>query len=191
MDNTTEDKIYTYADYKNYYNNKYTELIEGKVYSIDPAPSKIHDKIIVELSSIINTYMNSDDGVCKIYVVHLALFLTNAKNIENCKNVIRPDILILCDETQLNDKGCIGAPDLIIEVTSSFNPSNDYIRKLNLYDQYKVKEYWIVNPINKSILVYRLDDTMHYSAPEIYNFTNTIRVGIYDNFKIDFNTLGV
>jgi Uma2 family endonuclease len=78
---------------------------------------------------------------------------------------------------------------MIIEIVSPFNPSNDYVRKLGLYDQYKVREYWIVNPLNQTILIYKLDDTMQYTAPENYTFKDKIKVGIYNNLEIDFNSL--
>lgn len=78
---------------------------------------------------------------------------------------------------------------MIVEVVSPFNPNSDYIRKLNLYDQYKVREYWIVNPMKETILVYSLDETNQYSAPDSYTFKDKIKVGIYDNLEIDFNSL--
>lgn len=78
---------------------------------------------------------------------------------------------------------------MIIEVVSPFNPNSDYIRKLNLYDRYKVREYWIVNPMKETIFVYRLDNTMQYADPETYTFKDKIKVGIYDNLEIDFNSL--
>ena len=80
---------------------------------------------------------------------------------------------------------------MIIEVVSPYNPNNDFIRKLNLYDKYKVKEYWIVNPMKKNILVYKLDDNGSYGMPDIYTFQDTVKVGIYDDLQIDFNLLNL
>ena len=106
----------------------------------------------------------------------------------NSKNVVQPDISVICDKNNLTDKGCTGSPDMIIEVVSPFNLASDYIRKLNLYDQYKIREYWIVNPVKETVLVYRLDNgTNQYAAPESYTFKDKIKVGIYDNLEIDFN----
>ncbi|AYD39596.1 Uma2 family endonuclease [Clostridium fermenticellae] len=191
MDNTAKNNSYTYVDYMKYPENKRIELIEGTIYDMSPAPSRIHQGIIMELSTIINNYIKSNNGNCKVYSAPFDVFLSNDDNINNCRNIIQPDISVICDKNKLDDKGCMGAPDLIIEIVSPFNPSNDYIRKLALYDLYKVREYWIVNPMKKSILVYRLDDTMHYGAPEIYSFTDKIKVGIYNDLDIDFNTLDV
>lgn len=189
MDNTAKHNTYTYADYTKYPEGARIELIEGNIYDMSPAPSRMHQELITELVTIFNNYIKSNNGPCKVYPSPFDVFLTDDDNIENCKNIVQPDISVICDKNKLNDKGCTGAPDLIIEIVSPFNPSNDYIRKLNLYDHYKVKEYWIINPMKKSILIYRLDDTMHYAAPETYSFSDTIKVGIYDNLDIDFNIL--
>ena len=78
--------------------------------------------------------------------------------------------------------------ELLIEIVSPYNLSSDYIRKLNLYNHFTVREYWIVNPIKHKILIYKLDDTMQYSDPENYTFKDKIKVGIYDNLEIDFST---
>ncbi|APM40757.1 Uma2 family endonuclease [Clostridium kluyveri] len=191
MDNTAKNKIYTYADYMNYPEGARIELIGGTIYDMSPAPSRIHQELIMELSARFYNYIKTNNGNCKVYPSPFDVFLTDDENLDNCKNIVQPDISVICDRNKLNDKGCIGAPDMVIEIVSPFNPNNDYIKKLNLYDQYKVKEYWIVNPMNKSTLVYRLDNTTHYAAPETYNFTDKIKVGIYNNLEIDFNTLDV
>lgn len=191
MDNTAKNKIYTYADYMNYPEGARIELIDGTIYDMSPAPSRIHQKLIVELSTIFNNHIKSNSGPCEVYVSPFDVFLTGDKSLDNCKNIVQPDISVICDKNKLNDKGCIGAPDLILEIVSPFNPSNDYVRKLGLYEHFGVREYWIVNPMEKTIVVYRLDDTMHYSAPKFYTFTDTIKVGIYYNLEINFNKFDV
>lgn len=80
---------------------------------------------------------------------------------------------------------------MIIEVVSPFNPNNDYIRKLSLYDQYKVHEYWIINPMNLSTLVYRQDQSGLYTAPDMYTFIDKIPVGIFEDLYIDFNDISL
>jgi Uma2 family endonuclease len=175
----------------NYPEGSRIELIEGNIYDMSPAPSRIHQELIMALSAAFYNYIKSNNGNCKVYPSPFDVFLTDDENLDNCKNIVQPDISVICDKNKLNDKGCIGAPDLIIEIVSPFNPSNDYIRKLSLYSSYKVREYWIVNPMDKSILIYKLDDTMHYGAPKAYSFTDKIKVGIYDDLEIDFNNLNV
>ncbi len=188
MFNAAENNIYTYTDYKSYPENERVELIEGKIYAMAPAPSRIHQKIIVELSTVLNNYIKSNNGKCEVYVAPFDVVLANSEEtVDTSKNTVQPDISVICDKNKLTDKGCIGSPDLIIEVVSPFNPSNDYIRKLNLYNHFQIREYWIVNPINKTIMVYRLNELLEFEAPEMYNFKDKIKVGIFNNLEIDFN----
>lgn len=189
MNNTAENKIYTYAEYKSYPEGERIEVIDGHVYYMSAAPSRIHQGIIMELSTILNSYIKSNNGPCKVYAAPFDVLLTNDTDTNNCTNIVQPDISVICDKNKLNDKGCVGAPDMIVEVISPFNQSSDYVRKLNLYEQYKVREYWIVNPMKETILVYLLDDTMHYVAPESYTFKDKIKVCIFDNLEVDFNSL--
>ncbi|MDP4177165.1 MAG: Uma2 family endonuclease [Bacillota bacterium] len=189
MNNTAENKFYTYADYKNYPENERVEIIEGQIYAMSAAPSRIHQGVIIELASEIRNYIKSNNGSCKVYPAPFDVLLDGNKNLDDCKNIVQPDISVICDKSKLTDKGCVGAPDMIIEVVSRFNPSSDYVRKLNLYEMYKVQEYWIVNPIEQTIFVYILDDNMHYASPKAYTFKDKIKVGIYNNLEIDFNSL--
>ena len=182
-------KTYTYKDYMLYDENETLEIIDGKIYNMSPAPSRIHQKIIMELSAEIRNYIKATNGSCEVYPAPFDVILKNDDEIlEDCKNIIQPDISVICDKNKLTDKGCTGSPDMIVEVVSPYNPNNDFIRKLNLYDKYKVKEYCIVNPIKKNILVYKLDEKERYGMPDIYTFEDKVKVGIYANLEIDFNS---
>ena len=185
-------KTYNYKDYMLYDENEKIEIIDGKIYNMSPAPSRIHQKIIMELSAEIRNYIKANNGSCEVYPAPFDVILKNDdENIEDSKNIVQPDISVICDESKLTDNGCTGSPDMIIEVVSPYNPNNDFIRKLNLYDKYKIKEYWIVNPMKRNILVYKLDDKGSYGMPDIYTFQDTVKVGIYDDLQIDFNLLNV
>lgn len=189
MDNTAQNKLYTYADYISYSENERVEIVDGHIYAMSPAPSRIHQEIIMELSTIINNHIKINKELCKVYSAPFDVFLFDEETLENCRNIVQPDISVICDKNKLTDKGCVGAPDFIVEVISPYNPSSDYVRKLSLYEHYKVKEYWIVNPINNTIFVYRLDGTMHYASPEAYTFKDKVKVGIYKNLEIDFSQI--
>lgn len=190
MINNIKNKIYTYADYKTFSENEPIEIIDGEIYSMDPAPSRIHQKIINELSYLINHYIKSNNGPCELYTAPFDVILKNDNEpLDSCKNIVQPDISVICDKNKLTDKGCTGAPNMIIEIVSPYNPSNDYIKKAYLYEKYGVSEYWIVNPINKTILVYTLNENKEYSSPEMYNFTHKIKVNTFNNLEIDFNSL--
>ena len=189
MDNTAKNKLYTYTDYMSYSENERLEVIDGHIYAMSPTPSRIHQEIISYLVIEIGNHIKSNKGSCKVYPAPFDVFLFDNETLESCKNIIQPDISVICDKNKLIDKGCAGAPDLIIEVVSPYNPSNDYVRKLSLYEYFKVREYWIINPINETILIYRLDNTMQYSAPETYTFKDKAKVGIFENLEINFTDL--
>ena len=191
MSNTAENKIYTYADYLTYPEGERIEIIEGHIYNMAAAPSRRHQEIIIGIITLINSYIKSNKGDCKVYPAPFDVILKNDdEDVVNSKNIVQPDISVICDKNKLTDKGCTGSPDMIIEVVSPFNPSSDYVRKLNLYDQFKVREYWIVNPMKETILVYRLDEnTNSMQLQRFTTFNDTVKVGIYNNLEIDFNSL--
>jgi Uma2 family endonuclease len=186
MNNTAQNKLYNYADYMSYRENERVEIIDGHIYAMSPAPSRVHQKIIATLVIEIGNYIRSNKGSCEVYPAPFDVFLFDEETLESCRNIVQPDISVICDKHKLTDKGCAGAPDFIIEVVSPYNPSSDYVRKLSLYEHYKVREYWIVNPMNSTVFVYRLDSSMQYASPEAYTFKDKVKVGIYDKLEINF-----
>lgn len=189
--NAAKNKIYTYDDYLKFTDDEVVEIIDGRIFAMSPAPSRIHQEIIMEISSEIRNYIKVNNGNCKVYPAPFDVVLKkDDEDIKKSKNIVQPDISVICDKSKLTDKGCTGSPDMIVEVVSPFNPSNDYIKKLSLYEEYKVKEYWIVNSMQKSILVYSLDNDV-YGAPSFYTFNDEIKVGIFENLKIDFKSLDI
>jgi len=184
-------KTYTYKDYLTYDENERIEIIEGEIVSMSPAPSRIHQEVITEILFKIRQYIESNNSPCKVYAAPFDVILKNDdEDVTNSKNIVQPDISVICDRTKLTDKGCSGSPDMIVEVVSPGNPRNDYIKKLSLYEEFKVKEYWIVNPMEKNILVYTLTHN-GYGAPKMYTFNDKIKVNIYDNLEIDFKSLNL
>lgn len=137
------------------------------------------------LSKTIANYIDSQKGFCKVYPAPFAVKLFS----DDDRNVVEPDISVICDSNKLTDRGCTGAPDWIVEIVSPSNSSHDYIRKLNLYADSGVREYWIVNPIKKTIFVYHLEETKFEA--DSYTFQNKIKVNIYDDLWIDFTGLEV
>ena len=176
--------LYTEEDYYNLPETVRAELINGQIYYM-AAPSRIHQEILMFLSKTIANYIDSKKGPCKVYPAPFAVKLFS----EDDRNVVEPDISIICDPNKLTDRGCTGAPDWIVEIVSPSNSSHDYIRKLNLYADAGIREYWIVNPIKESIFVYHLEETKFEAAA--YTFQDKIKVNIYDDLWIDFTGLGL
>ena len=176
--------LYTEDDYYNLSEGVRAELIEGDLIYNQAAPSRIHQTILGELYTVINNYIKSKDGSCRVYPAPFAVKLR-----EDRKTIVEPDISVICDKNKLTDRGCTGAPDWIMEIVSPSNSSHDYIRKLNLYADAGVREYWIVNPKDQSVWVYFLEqDNFKATA---YTFKDKIKVNIYDDLWIDFKALGL
>lgn len=171
----TIDDIYALPD------GERAELIDGKIYYMAP-PSRKHQDIVGELFGTIREYIKSNHGSCKPYVAPFAVFL-NADD----KNYVEPDISIICDSKKLNDKGCMGAPDWIIEVVSPGSRTMDYFTKLFKYRTAGVREYWILDPDKNRITVYTFDS----DCMEEYSFSDNIPAGIYPGFSINFAELNL
>ena len=160
---------------------KRAELIDGQIYYMAP-PSRRHQRIAIELSTIINNYIKSNDGCCEVDIAPFAVFLN-----EDDRNYVEPDISVICDKSKLTDKGCSGAPDWIIEVVSPSSRRMDYYTKLLKYSTAGVREYWIVDPEKSRILVYDLE---HEDIQE-YTFADAVNVNIYPDLCIDFGSVSV
>jgi Uma2 family endonuclease len=175
-----ESKTYTLEDWYNLpESNELVELIDGHICHFG-TPSTQHQEILAELVIAIGSYLKSRKKPCKILPSPFAVTLG--------KDGFQPDISVICDKTKLTDRGCMGAPDWIIEITSPSNASNDYSLKLDKYMAAGVREYWIVDPMTEKVLVYRSD------TPKIiglYTFSDTIPVGIFEGFSIDFSQLNI
>lgn len=176
-------KIYTEEDYYNLPENVRAELIDGQIYYM-AAPSRIHQEILNSINNAIYNYIRSKKGNCKVYPAPFAVKLFKSDD----KTIVEPDISVICNPDKLTDRGCTGAPDWIIEIISPSTASHDHIRKLNLYMEAGVKEYWIVDPIEKSIYVYFLEKDSFKTRP--YTFQDRVNVSIFEDLWIDFKEFG-
>lgn len=171
----TIDDIYALPD------GERAELIDGNIYYMSP-PSRKHQDIAGELFGTIRDYIKSNYGSCKPYIAPFAVFLN-----EDDKNYVEPDISVICDSKKLNDKGCIGAPDWIIEIVSPSSKRMDYFTKLFKYRTAGVREYWIVDSDKNRVMVY----TFEMDNMSEYTFTDNIPVNIYPGFSINFLQLNI
>ena len=155
------------------------ELIDGQIYYMAP-PSRRHQNLLFSISRVIADYIDQKGGSWEVDIAPFAVFLN-----ENDKNYVEPDIAVICDTSKLNDRGCSGAPDWIIEIVSPASRKMDYFTKLFKYRTAGVREYWIVDPVKNLILIYNFDT----SDSEQYTFTDTIKAGIYEDLYIDFSRI--
>lgn len=175
-----QEKIYTSEDYWNLPESFRAELINGQIYNMAP-PSRIHQKITVELCTIINNHIKSKNGTCQVYTSPFAVNLD-----ANDKNWVEPDISVICDSSKLTDRGCSGAPDLIIEILSPSSRKMDYITKNALYSDAGVKEYWIVDPRKEITVVYYFEED---AAPTIYSFNSLVSFKIFPELIVTISNL--
>ncbi len=176
---------YTYEDYMNIPEGERIEIIDGEVYNMTP-PSRNHQKLSFVLSGKLFNYLQGK--TCEAYVAPFAVFLGEESQSLKERHCVEPDLSVICDKKKLIQQGCLGSPDFIIEIVSPSTRSHDYMRKLNLYSMYGVKEYWIVNPLNKTIAVYVSNDGT-FEVPEKYTFYDTIESAVLENFFVDFSEI--
>lgn len=144
-------------------------------------PNRLHQDIVMNLSAEIRDYIKKNNGSCKVYPAPFAVFLNNDN-----QTYVEPDISVICDKSKLDDRGCNGAPDWIIEVVSQSTKRMDYGIKLFKYRTAGVREYWIVNPLNKTVNVY---DLLTNELTDQYDFNDNIPVCIYKDLTINFANL--
>jgi Uma2 family endonuclease len=146
-------KTYSYADYLLWQFQERVELIKGFILKMSPAPSLAHQRISNNVSYELNNYFKRKP--CDVFVAPFDVRLPIA-SAKKDSTVVQPDLCIICDESKLDARGCNGTPDLMIEIISSSNSKHDVHTKFNLYQEAGVKEYWIIEPNDKIILVYTL-----------------------------------
>ena len=155
------------------------ELIDGQIYMMAP-PNRRHQEISFFLSRKIADFIDAKGGPCRVYPAPFAVFLN-----QDNRNYVEPDISVICDIGKLDDKGCNGAPDWVIEIVSPSSRRMDYHAKLFKYRTAGVREYWIVDPEKNRILAY------NFETEDIgdYTFQDSVKAGIYDDFQIDFSAI--
>ena len=173
----TQPEIISLHQYEAFPEDKRVEVFDGIVYDMS-SPSQIHQTILTELLVSLRSYIKRKNGNCSVFPAPFDVKLNDTP-----LTIVQPDLMIICDKEKLDGKRCNGAPDFIIEIVSPSNPSDDYIRKLYYYKNYGVREYWIVDPQRKSVMV-NFFETDLLNVP--YTFESVIKVNIYEDLYIDF-----
>lgn len=174
------EKPYTMDDIYSLPQGSRAELIDGKIYYMAP-PSTRHQRIVSFLHLEIGNYIRTKRRSYEVFPAPFAVFL----NADDSK-YLEPDISVICDKDKLDDRGCKGAPDWVVEIVSPSSRAMDYYTKLFLYREAGVREYWIVDPFKQTILVYDMEQD---AAPTIYSFTDIVKGVIYCDLEIDFSKL--
>lgn len=153
------------------------EVYEGQIHYM-ASPSQNHQTISTELITLLNFYIKSKNGSCRVFHAPFDVKLS-----DNPLTIVQPDLMIVCDKDKLDGKRCNGSPDFVIEIISPGNPADDYIRKLYYYQRYGVREYWIADPLRKTVTVNYFEENI---ISLTYPFASIIKVNIFDDLFINF-----
>ena len=183
-------KRYTYHDYLSWLDDKRRELIDGFIHLMS-APMRRHAHVLTEMNFLIRTFIKKQKGHCRVYQApfDVRLPLHGSNDDDKIYDVVQPDICVICDLTKLDERGCIGAPDLIVEVLSPSTMKYDWNYKFNLYEKAGVREYWIVNPKTKITYIFILQPDGQYDMGTEYEGNQKAPVSIFEGLEIDLSEI--
>jgi Uma2 family endonuclease len=180
-----EKERYTFADCLTWDEQERFEIINGEAFML-ASPSRVHQEVSGELFRQLANFLEGKR--CKVYPAPFAvrLFEKEEDDPENVDTMVEPDICVVCDKTKLDDHGCKGAPDLVIEILSPSSRRHDRLVKLGLYQQAGVREYWIVNPDDRTIQVFLLENGV-FHLHEDYGRNDIAKVNALDGCFIELS----
>ena len=179
-------KQYTFSDYMLWQFNDRVELLRGFINKMSPAPNRRHQVLSRNLTfSLINKFKKGT--TCEVYFAPFDVRLP-VPSAKKDTTVVQPDICIICDKSKLDDQGCNGAPDLIVEILSPSNSKHDADTKFKLYEESGVKEYWMVDPEKQMVFVYTLQNQI-YIGLKPFTLDETIDSPLFPDLKVEVNEI--
>lgn len=178
---------YSYADYLTWPEDERWELIDGVPYNMTPAPTPKHQEILGELFRFLANWLKGNS--CRAYIAPFDVRLAEADVPDSrIDKVVQPDISVVCDPQKIDDRGCLGAPDMIIEIISPSTLKKDMGVKLALYERSGVKEYWVVYPLDETVMVFLLENGQ-YGKPTLYSVPDEIPVNRFQDLTIPLESV--
>jgi Uma2 family endonuclease len=148
-------RVYSYADYLKWNFEERVELIKGRLFKMSPAPNPAHQVTSMDISGQLWSFLKGKK--CKVYPAPFDVRLSKkTKDDTDILTVVQPDISVVCDSSKIDTKGCLGAPDIVVEILSPSNNEKELNNKYEIYEQSGVKEYWVVFPNEQTIIIYTL-----------------------------------
>ncbi len=179
---------FTYGDYLTWDDGQRWELIDGVPYNMSPAPRLRHQAISRELLTEFALHLRGNS--CQVFAAPFDVRLPESDESDDLvETVVQPDLLVVCDKTKLDDAGCRGAPDLIVEILSPSTADKDLKVKFDRYQRAGVREYWIVDPTGSTVQLYTVGMDGKYGRPEVFGAADRVSVGIFPNLEIDLATV--
>jgi len=184
-------KRYTYADYLTWRDDKSRELIHGFIRMMSPAPRLRHAEVSSNITWHLQSVVRKNKGKCKVFSAPFDVrFPKQGETADNkIDTVVQPDICVICDLSKIDERGCCGAPDMIVEILSPSTLKKDVTEKFALYEESGVKEYWIVHPKDKAVTVFLLQEDGKYNAGTLYELEGKVPVHAFDNYRIDLDDI--
>ena len=175
---------YTWTDYLGWPAQPRLELIDGDAVAMSPAPGLAHQDAVLEIASQAKQFLEGKP--CRAFVAPLDVRLPRANEADaRIDTVVQPDVLVVCDPSKLDERGVRGAPDWVVEVISRGSASHDHVRKRRVYERSGVREYWLVHPLDRVLMVYR-HDGQAYGRPDVQDLEGTTEVGVLPGLVIDW-----
>ncbi len=179
-----EPRRFTYADYASWPEHERWELIDGVPYDMSPSPIQVHQEIGGEVYRQFANFLL--DHPCRVYTAPFDVRLPRpGESSLTTSTVVQPDVLVVCDPEKLDGKSVVGAPTLVVEVTSPATAGKDLREKRAAYERAGVPEYWVISPTDKTVQVYTLDERGRYGAPAVYTADDSLPVGVLPELQID------
>jgi len=174
---------YSYASYLNWLFPERVELIAGKIFKMSPAPSSVHQVVVGNIFLKLGNFLKKQP--CKVFISPFDVrFPRESKDDKEIFTVLQPDICVICDRSKIDVRGCIGAPDLVVEVLSPGNTRMELLNKYHVYEEFGVKEYWIVSQSDQNILIYTLNEDGKFQPSKIFTLSEKITSTVLPGFEL-------
>ena len=181
------DEHYTYGTYKQWPEDERWELIDGIAYAMS-SPSRYHQAILVEITGRLFNFLQGKP--CKMYPAPFdVLFPKSDETDDEVDTVLEPDVVVFCDRSRLTHYGARGAPDLVVEILSPWTKKRDLRQKFEVYQRSGVREYWIVDPADRSVLVYRGTETKRFDDGLTFVETGNLESSVLQGFVLDLEAV--
>ena len=179
------EKHFTYGDYLTWPDEERWELIRGEAYAMSPAPNRRHQKFSGAI--FYQMYSFFEEKPCEVYHAPFDVRFPDfpGQADDDIDTVVQPDIAVVCDRSKLDDRGCRGAPDLVVEILSPSTAAKDLREKLDLYESRGVREYWVLHPVENLVTVFLLNDAGTYGKPSVHAGDESVKSRTFEGLAVD------
>jgi len=180
------ERSYTYADYFSWRFEERVELIGGKIFKV-VQPDRYHQQVSGDIAGPLWNFLRGN--TCEVFIAPFDVrFPRRSKDDTDIITVLQPDICVICDPSKLDGRGCIGAPDIVVEILSPGNNAKELMNKYEVYEEAGVREYWVVSPQDDTFVVYTLVNAK-YEASRIMVTGDVVHSSVLEGFSLDLAEL--